>query len=80
MSSTCAESALLTEPSICPGPPGLHLAHTHRDENTLGISTAALNSEYTFVVMQHKARSTDTALFAGGGGFWDGAPTEAFWV
>jgi hypothetical protein len=53
---------------------------THRDEDTLGIFAATLNSGHTLVVKHHIVRFTDTALLAGGGGFGGGAPTVAFWV
>ena len=51
-----------------------------RDEDTLGIFAATLNSGHTLVVKHHIVRFTDTALLAGGGGFGGGAPTVAFWV
>ena len=53
---------------------------THRDENTLSIFAATLNSEHTLVVTQHIVRFTNAALLAGGGGFGAGASTEAIWV
>jgi hypothetical protein len=37
---------------------------THRDETTLGMLAATLNSEHTLVVAQHIARLTHAALFA----------------
>lgn len=53
---------------------------THRDETTLGMLAATLNSEHTLVVTQHIVRVTNAALLAGGGGFGAGASTEAIWV
>ena len=38
---------------------------THRDEDTLGIFAATLNSGHTLVVKHHIVRFTDTALLAG---------------
>ena len=53
---------------------------THRDESTLGVLAATLNPEHTLAVMQHKARFTDAALLAGGGGSGADPLTVAFWV
>lgn len=68
----------LTAPSAL----GHHLtgAHTHRDESTLGVFAATLNSGHTLVILQHVARLTHAALLAGGGGCGASALTEAVWV
>ena len=42
---------------------------THRDEDTLGIFAATLNSGHTLVVKHHIVRFADTALLAGRGRF-----------
>ena len=77
-SHTCRANVLHTEPFPIPHTP--LWTPTHRDESTLGVFAATVNSEHTLVVMQHVARFTDTALPAGGGGFMADAPTEAIWV
>lgn len=38
---------------------------THRDEGTLGVFAATLNSGYTLVLIKHKAWVTEAALLAG---------------
>lgn len=50
------------------------------DEGAPGILAATVNSEHTLVIMQHVARSTDTALLAGGGDPVAGALAEALRV
>ena len=42
---------------------------THRDESTLGVFAVTLNSGYTLVPVEHKARLTEAAFLAGGGVF-----------
>lgn len=53
---------------------------THRDESTLGVFAATLNSEDTLVTVQHVARLAEAALLAGGGGFRAHVFAKAFWV
>lgn len=53
---------------------------THRDEVTFGIFAATLVSGHTLVLIEQVARSTDTALLAGGGDFGTDTLTEAIWV
>lgn len=57
----------------CPTP-------THRDDVTPDIFTAAVVFVHTRVLIEQVARSTDTALPAGGGGFVAGVPTAAVGV
>lgn len=53
---------------------------THRDESSLGVFAATLNSEDTLVTVQHVARLADATLLAGGGGFRADIFAKAFWV
>lgn len=48
---------------------------THRDESTLGIFAATLDSEDTLVITQHIARLTEAACLADGRVFGAGALT-----
>lgn len=41
---------------------------THQNGGALGVFAATLNSGYTLVLIEHKARLTEAAFFADGGG------------
>lgn len=55
-------------------------APTHRDDVALDIFAVTLVFAHTRVLIEQVARSTDTALPAGGGGFVAGALTVAIRV